>query len=331
MRPSRCSAGLLALLALVPARLAVAQAVATAEGGAFLLLPVGARATALGQAAAADAGSTEALFWNPAGLAGLTRGELALHHYSAFFGNGDAVVLAVPSAAVGTFAVSAYVVDYGDFELTVGGPDGGPDPIGRFTARNVALAASYATDVVAGISAGLAYKLVQFRIDCTGQCANIPSPTGTTHAVDVGFQLALPTAAPIVIGAAVRNVGFKLQVTNRAQADPLPTRVQVGASMGLVRPVPGTERLDLRVLADLQGVVGQGSLQPVTLFGAESGVGERVRLRAGYAFVEGLARGPSLGLGVRFGSLALDLARVFYDANGLGEQEPAHLSFRVIF
>ncbi len=332
MRPSRSSAGLfIFFLALAATRPAGAQTTGTVEGGAFLLLPVGARATALGQAAAAEGSSTEALFWNPAGLASLPRAELALHHYTNFFGNGDAVVVAVPSASFGTFAASVYVVDYGDFENTVGGPGGGPEPVGRFTARNVALAAGYSTDIVAGIGAGLVYKLVQFRIDCTGQCVNIPSQVGTTHAVDLGVQYVLPTAVRIVIGATVRNVGFKLQVNNQAQADPLPTRIQVGVSCGLLRPPPGSDRFDLRLMADVQGVVGRGELAPVTLLGAESGAGDVLRLRAGYAFLDSSARGPSIGVGLRFGSLALDLARVFYEAEGLGEKEPMHVSFRVIF
>ncbi len=81
------------------------------------------------------------------------------------------------------------------------------------TSRNVELLASYATDVVGGLAAGIAYKLIQVRGDCSGACANGPTATGTPHAVDVGLRYVFP-AFPLVIGAAVRNVGFKLQVNN---------------------------------------------------------------------------------------------------------------------
>ena len=68
----------------------------------------------------------------------------------------------------------------------------------------------------------------------------------------------------------------------------------------------------------------------MTLVGVESGVGELVRLRVGYAFLDSDARGPSLGVGLKLGGLALDLARIFF-ANDLGEKEPFHVSFRAVF
>lgn len=327
MRPSRCSAVILAALAALLPRLAAAQQAAGPQGAEFLLLPVGARAAALGQAAAADGGTSEALFWNPAGLAALASSELAFHHYNNFLGAGDALVVAVPSAALGSFALAAYVVDYGDFDVT---PVGGGDPIGRTTARNVELAAGYAADIVGGLAAGLVYKLVQFRVDCTGDCTDVPTATGTTHAVDIGLRYAAP-GRPLVVAISLRNLGFKLQVNNQAQADPLPTRLVVGASFGVFAPGDSVDGFDLRVLADVQGAIGRGSPDPVTLVGVESGVDETVRLRAGYAFLDSEARGPSLGIGLRFGKVALDLARVFFANDDLGEKAPIHVSLRALF
>ncbi|MBI4542616.1 MAG: PorV/PorQ family protein [Gemmatimonadetes bacterium] len=328
MRRSRSS--FVAGLALVAvSRAAAAQAIPTVEGGAFLLLPVGARAVALGQAAAADGGTSESLFWNPAGLAALPGAEFAVHHYTLFFGTGDAAVLAVPSASLGTFAASAYIVDYGDLDVTRG--DIGPDPVGQIRPRNIVLLGSYATDVVAGFAAGVTYKLIQFRVDCAGECSGVPAATGTTHAVDIGIRYVSPAAFPLVIGAALRNVGFRLQVNNQAQADPLPTRLAVGVSYGVLRRPAGGQGFDLRVLADLQGSLGRGTLSPVTLVGVESGVGESVRFRGGYAFLDSEAKGPSLGIGLKLGTVALDLGRVFSARANLGEDEPIHVSFRMIF
>lgn len=325
MRPSRCRLSLSALLLFaVPA---AAQTAPTATGGAFLLLPVGARATALGQAASADGGTTEAVFWNPAGLAALPRAEFAIHHSAQFFGSTDAVVVTIPSSSLGTFAIAAYLVDYGDDPVTL--PTGG-DPVGRVSSRNIELLASYATDVVGGLAAGISYKLIQFRVDCSGDCTSVPTATGTTHAVDVGVRYVFP-GLPLAIGAAVRNVGFKLQVNNQAQADPLPTRLQAGMSYGVLQPRAGTEGFDLRVLADVQGAVGQGALSPVTLVGVESGVRDVVRLRGGYAFLDSEAKGPSIGIGVLLGGVAVDIARIFFANDDLGEEEPIHFSLRVIF
>ena len=298
------------------------------EGGAFLLVPVGARAVALGQAATADGNSSEAVFWNPAGLATLARGEFALYHYDAFFGSGDAIAFAVPSARLGTFAVTAYLVNYGDLAVTQANL--GPEPVGQISPRNLELMASYATDL-GGLAAGITYKLVQFRVDCTGDCSSVPTATGTTQAVDLGVQYAFGGMRPVVIGVSLRNLGFNLQVNNKAQADPLPTRLSVGVSAQVVRPAAGAQGLDARVLADVQGAVLSGPFSAVTLVGLESGVGEALRLRFGYAFLDSNARGPSVGVGVKFGSIAFDLARTFNAAQDVGDTEPVHVTFRVIF
>jgi hypothetical protein len=319
MRRSRSSA-FVVVLTLGGAAPLGAQSV---EGGAFLLLPVGARSTALGQAASADGGSTEALYWNPAGLAGMQHGEAAVHHYNAFFGNGDAIALAVPVTTIGTFGFGAYIVNYGEFDVT---PPGVPIPIGTLSSRNVALSAGFATDIGA-VAAGITYKLVQFRVDCSGDCTNVPAAVGTTHAVDIGVQ-AMPFVAPVVLAVSVRNLGFPLQVNNQAQADPLPTRLVFGVKWPVVRPVAGTDALDLVVLADLETGV-RGGVEPAPLLGLESGVREVVRLRFGYAFLDAEAKGPSLGLGVRVGRLGVDLARTFYATDAVGEKEPVHISVRL--
>ena len=311
-------------------RVLPAQGITRAQGAEFLLLPVGARATALGQAATADGGTTESIFWNPAGLAELAKSEFAVHHYNAFFGNGDAAALAFHGARLGTIALAAYIIDYGDLDLTP--RDGGGVPIGRITPRNVALSLSYGTEVGGGLDIGVTYKLVQFRVDCSGDCTDVPATTATTHAADVGVQYAIP-GVPLRVGVSLRNVGFNLQVENSAQADPLPMRVAVGVAYEVVRPVPGRagESIDLRVLADLQSAVRHGAAAPMTLVGVESGVGELIRLRGGYAFLDSDAKGPSLGLGLKMGAISLDLARVFFANDNLAEKEPFHVSFRAVF
>lgn len=335
MRRSRCSRRLLALVLLGLAGHQAAQP-ATAQTAPspqvdFLLLPVGARAAALGQAAVTDGGTSEAVFWNPAGLALLTRTELAVHHYNSFFGPGDAVVLAVPSPSTGTFAAGAYVVDYGNFDVTPPSPGGPPPgPIAIATVRNIALSLNYATTVAGGLSAGIGYKLVQFRVDCSGDCTDVPPSIGTTHSVDAGLLVAPPNGR-LAFGAALRHLGFRLQVNNQAQADPLPTSLQVGARWQVVPPPAVGEGLDLRVAADVRSRVRHGVSDPLLLLGIDAGVRDVVRLRGGYAFLDSDARGPSVGVGLAYASFAFDLARVFFANDNIGEQEPVHLSLRLFF
>lgn len=325
MRRSRSSAFLLLLALSASARNAQAQTTPAVEGGAFLLLPVGARATGLGQAAVADGGSTEALYWNPAGLSMITRSEGAIHYYDrGIFGTGTALVLALPASGFGVFTVGAYLVDYGEDEVR---PGPGP-PIGKILTRNVALQAAFATEIAFNVSAGIGYKLVQFRVDCSGDCGSVPTAVGTTHAIDVGVRYDMPTW-PVTVGVALRHLGFKLQVNNQAQADPLPTRLVIGVAAGVVRPRAGVDGLDVRVLADVQSVVGRGGSQAAPMVGVDAGVRDVVRIRGGYAFMEGQARGPSVGLGIHSGRVSLDIARMFASQDDLGEREPMHLSVRL--
>src|SRR3954469_9402955 len=85
----RASSVFLATLLWGPRLTAEAQQRAQPEAGgaAFLLIPVGGKAAALGQAAVADDGSSESAFWNPAGLAGLRHSEVAIHRANTFASN----------------------------------------------------------------------------------------------------------------------------------------------------------------------------------------------------------------------------------------------------
>ncbi|HEY2824278.1 MAG TPA: PorV/PorQ family protein, partial [Gemmatimonadales bacterium] len=223
-------------------------------GAAFLLVPVGARAAALGQASGADAGTSEAAFWNPAGLSTMTSSELALHHTHTFASDNYAVAFYLATRRLGALGVAAYLVDYGAQDV-VPGPD--QPTVGSIDPRNVELIASYAAPIGGGLSFGVNYKIVQFRQDCTGACGQFESLVGTTHAVDVGVQYALAGDA-LRLGATVRHAGFPLQVENRDQADPLPTQVVFGAIYRMFLPGPSdVDRMDARVLLDLRDDWGQ--------------------------------------------------------------------------
>lgn len=327
MRRRRCSAAHLAfvLAALLPRSGAAQEGDPETGGAAFLLIPVGARATALGQAAVADAGSSEAVFWNPAGLATLPGSEFAIHYGATFVSHNTAITLHFVDRRLGTVGVAGYLVDYGAQDAQAGG---GGIPTGRLSPKNIELLASYATDVGGALGLGVSYKLIQFRQECQGDCGPLRSVVGTTHGVDIGAQLALGPADALRIGVAVRHAGFKLQLENQAQADPLPTRLAVGVAYRL--PVPGAspERpLGARVLLDFQDDWGEYR-SPDARLGVELGYGEAVRLRAGYAFLESENRGASVGIGVRLERVVVDFARVFYASGNF--DEPVHLSLRVL-
>lgn len=302
-----------------------AQVVANPEegGATFLLLPVGARASALGQAAIADDGNPEAVFWNPAGLASLRSGDVALHYASTFASDNTALSGNLAIGRLGVIGAAVYVVDFGSQEV-VPGPG---LPIGRLSVKNLEFLASYATALTNDLAFGVNYKLIQFRQDCSGDCSTARSLVGTTHGIDVGMQYAIGANDDFRIGMAIRHAGFALQLENRDQADPLPTRVQLGVAyrVALSQPPGMDERFDARILVDLQDAWGQYD-NPDARIGLEFGYGEIVRLRSGYAILHSETSGPSVGVGLRFGRLQLDFARIFYDSSSF--DEPVHISLR---
>lgn len=330
MRPHRFSAGTLTLLLVATTARAqsgpvpAAAASVSSEGALFLLVPVGARATALGQSGVADGGSSEAVFWNPAGLARLRRSEFAVHHASAIASQNTVLAGYVVTRRLGVIGAAAYLVDFG---TQPNQPNPGP-PIGRFAIRNVELIGSYATGLSRSVWVGVNYKLIQLRHDCSGDCTNAPTTVGTTHAVDVGIQYGAGPASRLHLGMALQHLGFKLQLRNQAQADPLPTRIQVGGAYRVDLPRPrGVDRpLDARVLVDLRTPWNRLD-EPDARVGVDVGVEDLLRVRAGYAFLSSESRGPSIGIGAHVGRLTFDFAQIFFESSNF--DQPVYISLRV--
>ncbi len=297
----------------------------TTEGAPFLLLPVGARAVGIGQAVVADQFGTEALWWNPAGIARSERREVAVHHYETIIGTGDVVSILIPSSLLGVFSVSLYALDYGDFPVT----DSLGNEIGSLLTRNVAYAATYATPIGGRMSAGITFKIVQLRLDCTTGC---PSLSGTTSALDFGAQYDLGFLAPMSVGVAVRNVGAPLQVNDSPQADPLPTRIQIG----VLYRVPWMDRYAPETELQLTGdVVDRLSMEsPAPRVGAELSWRRRAHLRGGYVFETARSAesaGPSMGLGLATSNLRLDIATIFEGFSTDAGKRPTYVSLRYLF
>src|SRR6266581_5833075 len=326
----RIAIRVLACLSLVPSVHLSAQEPPLNAGALFLVFPVGAQAVGMGQTATAAAGRGEAAFWNPAGLASLADDEFSLHSASLVAGRSNVLGAYFPSRGIGVIGGAVYLVDYGDLDRT----DINGNTIARIAPRNFEFLASYATNLTGSFAFGINYKLVQFRVDCSGDCRDFPAGTGVTHGLDLGGQFSVGPGGPLRIGVALRNIGFRLQVNNQAQADPLPTRLAVGAVYEVrLRPVTGRaldQAFDLKLAADVDSPWGQTG-QSETRLGLDIGYQRLVRVRAGYAFVQDGLSGPSIGLGVESGSLGVDIARAFLTGSDLQAESPTFFSFRVTF
>lgn len=327
-RRSERRSSLVALLVaflLVPGALRGQGGVAQ-EGALFLLLPIGARPVALGQAVVAQEGGSDALWWNPAAVARLPKREVALHHGQTFIATSDAVSILVPRVRVGTLGLSVHYINYGEQEIT--------DPlgtVGTLSLNSFVAAGTFATTLGRRLNAGVTFKVLQLRSACSGACQDLGS-SATSSALDFGLQYRRPAAdstrSAWSVGAAIRHAGLRLQVKDEAQADPLPTRIQVGVSWR--RPLAGAgERAVLQLSADLVDRLAVGS--PGARLGGEVGWDERIALRAGYVWRGGSGDGPSVGIGYGTERFGVEIARFFDDFSSQAGEPPTYLSLRYRF
>ncbi len=307
-------------------------AAAQSNGALFLLVPLGARAVGLGEAIVADSSiGSEGIWWNASSMARLRKKDLAIHHSQTAFAVSDMLAFAMPSRVLGTLAVSAYIVNYGDQAVT---PDGGGDvSVGTVTNRNYMLALSYATPAGSRLSAGLSYKFVMLRFQCSGICGNTPTISGSTQALDLGAQYRMPGTIPITIGAALRNLGPALQVKDKDQADPLPKVLQVGGKVRVpvksLTEAGATLDLSADVISDVLGSEALGGLS--TGLGLALGYRETAYFRAGYKLQTGEGSGPSIGFGIERGSFGVDIARRFDGLSSQLGETPTYVSLKVRF
>jgi hypothetical protein len=318
----------LALVASIAPRRLRAQNGIADQAALFLLLPVSARAVGMGQSMMASNGSGDAVWWNPAGIATVRRGDAALHHSQSVIGTSEALTVTAASSLLGVVALSANILDFGGDIPAV---DNQGNVVGKILPRNLALVGTYATTIGRRVRAGVSYKLVQFRFDCEGLCPSLPTKQASTSALDGGVQFDLPTKLPITIGAAIRNVGVDLQINDSPQSDPLPTRLQIGATARYVIPKMYADDAELLVSADVIDDVPVG--KPLPRVGGEFVWEKKAFLRAGYVFSSGSTEsgGPTLGLGFVAGRLVIDFARVFAGLSADAGQAPTYLSLRLTF
>jgi hypothetical protein len=287
-----------------------------------LLVPVGARATGLGNTLVAREGA-DGLFVNPAALAGLERDEFRIHNAEAEVESSNAFSLAVRIRGAGVLGLTYRLSDFGESEAT--------DALGNVTGVMRLLEhyviAGFGTEMGAGLSAGIAYKLFQYRQDCSGFCAD-QGFAATTHGIDFGVQYHPRLWPALRLGASVTHLGLALQVVNAGQADPMPTRVRVGAAYEVMHHFTADPGMALWVTAAVAGSWRDGVGQRAGA-GLELIMDRTIYIRTGYGTGEGREGGAAVGVGLRYDRFDVGIARTFLGAGGV--PDPFQITFAVGF
>ncbi len=315
VRPRALGAALvLAFVAIAMPDVARAQ---TNSGALDLLFPLGARSVAMGTAFVAEQGS-EAVWWNPAGIARLTKPEFAIDHFETVFTKGDAISFVLPRAPVGVFAVSARLFDNGD----IPGADSAGNPTADLLNRSIVLGATFSAGFGSALDAGITYHY--YRGENGDQ-------TFATSAIDAGIQYRPLAGVPLRVGAEIRNLGLSVQVHDKPQADALPTRLHLGASYDPVfaqLPREFGARLTAEVVTDSKFTEPEFRVGSQLAYASGT---SRLLIRAGYNVQQttSITGGPSVGIGLATGRVQLDLSRIFESfSTGLGTP-PTFVSIRV--
>jgi hypothetical protein len=300
-----------------------AQGGVAAAGALELVLPVGARAEGLGEAVAADYLGSESIWWNPAALAREASREAAIHHSQTFAVTGDALTLVVPAPPVGVLALSADLYSYGTQDVT-----DATGTYGTITPRATIFAVTFAGHVGPHVSVGLNYKFYERGINCSGGCSGLPTQGTSTTALDFGAQFRPLNDSSLYVGVALRNVGPPLQVNDAPQADPLPTRLDIGVTYQPRIPALGPDA-EVRFGAGIVNSIP--ATGPGFRLGADLGWEQKLHVRAGYIYEGPGGSGPTIGLGASTGRLVIDIARMFSDNVAGTGQPPTFLSLRLVF
>jgi len=186
-------------------------------GASELLIPVGARATALGGANLANVSGVEAIYWNPAGIVGSPQKAEAMFSHTEWIAdiNIEYVAATVNLGTGGAVGVSVNTMGFGDImETTIERPEGTGSV---FSPNYLTVGVSYSRKMTDRIHVGLTGKLVSEKI---------MSVSASGFGFDFGLQY-VNAAAGIKLGVALTNFGTELKF----DGSDLETRVQL----------PGTE------------------------------------------------------------------------------------------
>lgn len=278
-----------ALAAILWAAVSVrAEGVGT-TGANFLKVGVGARSLAMAGAAVSTVDDANAIYWNPARLAGLDKTSVTATYASLFEDQSQGFLgVALPMKNLGVFGVGVDYLTVGEIEKRAGDSE---SPDGTFNNQESALSLSYGRQGVLGknLDLGGNFKLIRQSLDTKNESA---------YALDLGAAYRMTKT--LTAGITVQNIGSKLG------PDPLPLLVKAGADGRLFSD---------RLTVALDGDAWIKDERYTGSFGTEFWLAKPLALRAGYRFGQGSthlggATGLSVGFGFRLNPVTLDYAFV---------------------
>lgn len=284
MRIMSASAAALGLL--LAGGSARAQSAAGAEAFDFLHLDANARAVGMGGAYTALATDSNALLYNPAGLARVRVSEATFMHNQYALGVGQQYIGVALKRGLG-FQLN--YASLGDVPRTTISQPGGAGS--RLNVSDLSLGAGYGRALTPDLALGGGVKYIS---------ESLGDATARGYAADLGALYRMPEVKGLTLGASLLNLGPTVKFASAKEK--LPTTVRLGTAYAFNLPRNGvTLALDLtKSLLD----------KPRLGLGAETLIDEQFAARFGFTTRNDAGLGVTFGLGWVGRKLGADYAFV---------------------
>jgi len=289
-------------------------------GAQELLLPVGAKAMAMGGTDIAGIVGVEALYWNPAGISGMEGSVEAAFSVMNYIADINVLfgAVAVNMGGIGSIGLSVKSLDIGDIPVTtVQRPEGTG---AMFSPRFTVVGLSYSNFLTASIKVGVSFNLISEQI---------MSSTATGVGIDAGVQYdRFALVEGLKLGLVLKNFGPQMKFSGpdliRRAEDPnslrgsqfysidaasfeLPSQL----ALGITYEQKASETFSWLVTTAYES---NNFANDAIKLGAEVGWNDMFFLRGGYNYVSEANDdkaeyifGPTLGGGIFVRTNALDL------------------------
>ncbi|MDA1027587.1 MAG: type IX secretion system outer membrane channel protein PorV [Bacteroidetes bacterium] len=214
----------------------VASAQVGGSAVVFLKIEPDSRASGMGNAGVALADNASAIFWNPAGLAFQTGTEAAITHSTwlpefkadLFY---EYLIAKHHVPGWGTFGAHLTYLFLGQHE----GRDAQNNPTGTFRSYDLATGISYGVKLNERFGVGTSLRFIYSNL-APGQTVGAQeTKAGVSTAFDIAalyrtrkFAMGETMKGEFSAGFNLANMGNKIQYSDNAQADPIPTNVRFG-------------------------------------------------------------------------------------------------------
>lgn len=296
----RCLAAIIYILTIIVPLQAQQQGKLAQTGMAFLDISVGARAVAMGDAYVSVGTGSDALFWNPAGMAFTTKPEL-MFNYNQWIADINHISgsAAYSLGNVGVIGLSFISVDYGEIAGTKVAPEtaAGYELIDNLSPSSFVLGVAFAQRVGTKFAFGIQAKYV--RENLGNSVSGYSSETVKTEENSLGglgfdFGTVFYTGyKDFRVAMSARN--FSREIGYHDATFPMPLTFSFGVAMNVLSLMEGQENQSLMIAVD--ALHPRDYPERINL-GAEYSYNEMFFVRAGYKYNTD-EQGISGGFGIK--------------------------------